>query len=392
MPSQDIRLTNTGSDLGIDGFHGDHDFPGIDYTEIEHPDSTRYAELGDTLELTVTNVTDAHHPFHLHGFSIQPIELTHASLSPYLFPYHEFKDNIDVPARYTLRFRVRLDDRFLMDGTTLGGGLGRWVFHCHIFFHASFGMISEFDVVAANGNEAPHVNSDFTSVEVVAGETATMTGTYFDVDGDAVTLESSIGTVTDTGGGTWSWSYPTTGAPNESQLVYVTATDSAGLKGQVAFSLTVGEIKSLKEDVLAQATALLPGPTAFDTKKLGELIVKLQQSLDPALWIDDNHIVDKDGNKVFDRERDAVKKLNELIKDGSIPDPTLQDMIDALVRADRAIASVALSDAIAASGDPKKIAESQNELLKAADEIAKLHFDHAIDHYKAAWKKAREAV
>ena len=282
MPSQDIRLTNTGSDLGIDGFHGDHDFPGIDYTEIEHPDSTRYAELGDTLELTVTNVTDAHHPFHLHGFSIQPIELTHASLSPYLFPYHEFKDNIDVPARYTLRFRVRLDDRFLMDGTTLGGGLGRWVFHCHIFFHASFGMISEFDVVAANGNEAPHVNSDFTSVEVVAGETATMTGTYFDVDGDAVTLESSIGTVTDTGGGTWSWSYPTTGAPNESQLVYVTATDAAGLKGQVAFSLIVGEIKSLKEDVLAQATALLPGPTAFDTKKLGELIVKLRAVARPG--------------------------------------------------------------------------------------------------------------
>ena len=154
----------------------------------------------------------------------------------------------------------------------------------------------------------------------------------------------------------------------------------------------MGEIKALKEGVLADTIALLPGPTAFDTKKLNEAIVKLEQSLDPALWIDDNHIADKDGNRVFDREKDAVKKFNELIKDGSIPDPTLQDMIDALVRADRAIASVALSDAIAASGDPKKIAESQNELVKAAEEITKLHFDHAIDHYKAAWKKAREAV
>ena len=37
----------------------------------------RYAAaIGDTLELTVTNTTGAHHPFHLHGFSIQPIELT----------------------------------------------------------------------------------------------------------------------------------------------------------------------------------------------------------------------------------------------------------------------------------------------------------------------------
>ena len=38
--------------------------------------SVRYAKLGDVLQLTVTNMTGAHHPFHLHGFSIQPISLT----------------------------------------------------------------------------------------------------------------------------------------------------------------------------------------------------------------------------------------------------------------------------------------------------------------------------
>ena len=115
--------------------------------------SARYAKLGDVLQLTVTNMTGAHHPFHLHGFSIQPISLTDTMAGPppppnssdaspgigppYTFPYHEFRDNIDVPAGYTLTFRVRLDDRPQMDGVTLGGGLGRWVFHCHIFFHAS---------------------------------------------------------------------------------------------------------------------------------------------------------------------------------------------------------------------------------------------------------------
>ena len=88
------------------------------------------------LELTVTNMTDAHHPFHLHGFSIQPIDLTKPASPTYTFPYREFRDNVDVPARLHAPFRVRLDDRPLMDGTTPGGGLGRWVFHCHIFFHA----------------------------------------------------------------------------------------------------------------------------------------------------------------------------------------------------------------------------------------------------------------
>jgi len=279
-----------------------------------------------------------------------------------------------------------------MDGTTLGGGLGRWVFHCHIFFHASFGMISEFDVVAANGNEAPHVNSDFTSVAVTAGETATMTGTYFDPDGDPVTLSASIGTVTDTGGGTWSWSYPTTGAPNESQLVYVTATDSGGLKGQVAFSLTVNPAIALKQDVLAQANALLPGLPAKDARKLQDAIDKLGASLDPALWIDGNHVVKKDGNKVFDREKDAVKKLMELINSGSIPVPTLQGMIDSLDRADRDLAQVALGDAIAGSGNARKIQEAQKELQKAADDLARGHFDTAIDHYRNAWRKATEAI
>jgi FtsP/CotA-like multicopper oxidase with cupredoxin domain len=74
------------------------------------PASARYAKLGDTLEFTVTNKTGAHHPFHLHGFSIQPISLTDTlpddpgngpNASPgigpaYTFPYHEFVDEIDI--------------------------------------------------------------------------------------------------------------------------------------------------------------------------------------------------------------------------------------------------------------------------------------------------------
>ena len=74
---------------------------------MHRPASARFAPdapLGDTLELTVTNQTGAHHPFHLHGFSIQPLDLHAGRRSPtYTFPYNEFRDNIDVPANYTLR-------------------------------------------------------------------------------------------------------------------------------------------------------------------------------------------------------------------------------------------------------------------------------------------------
>jgi FtsP/CotA-like multicopper oxidase with cupredoxin domain len=192
-----ILVTAVGNRLGINGYHGSHDFPG-DFTAIPHEDSARYARLHDTLEMSVTNVTNAHHPFHLHGFSIQPITLTDtdAAASPlgnapavtgpsYTFPRTEYRDNIDIPPGYTLTFRVRLDDRPMMDGTTPGGGVGRWVLHCHIFFHAVFGMISEFVVVQPPG---------VTVADAAGNEGAAIPihTTAFDDDGDPMTTTWSF--------------------------------------------------------------------------------------------------------------------------------------------------------------------------------------------------------
>src|SRR5262249_50384443 len=180
--------------------------PGIDYPDIGHLKSARYAKLGDILQLTVTNTGGAHHPFHLHGFSIQPMSLTDTMPTPpadggndaspgtgpsYTFTYHEFRDTVDVPGGYTLTFRVRLDDRPKMDGTTMGGGVGRWVFHCHIFFHATFGMLSEFDVVDPSGNERPYINANGTDLSGNSGDTLTMHGQYKDPNHDTpITLSA----------------------------------------------------------------------------------------------------------------------------------------------------------------------------------------------------------
>jgi FtsP/CotA-like multicopper oxidase with cupredoxin domain len=263
----DIRLTSSpgatppsSSSLGINDLQGTHDFPG-DYTVAPHAASARYAELGDTLELTITNVTLANHPFHLHGFSIQPKDLTKAGGPNFTFTYNEFMDEIDVPPGYILRFRVRLDDRKLMDGVTDGGGLGRWVMHCHIFFHAVNGMISELDVVSPTGNEAPHVNSTTPKAQANQGQTATMTGTYSDPDGDAVTLTGpAVGALVDNLNGTWSWSLPNSVGPDK--LLYVTATDAGGRTNQVAFQLVVVPVPSLPAVVRTSTTWLLHGALA----------------------------------------------------------------------------------------------------------------------------------
>jgi FtsP/CotA-like multicopper oxidase with cupredoxin domain len=234
-----INLQQAATEAQIDGAFGTHDIPGS-YELTPHLGSTRYAKEGDTLQLSVTNGTSAHHPFHLHGFSIQPISLVQGA-NTYTWPYHEFRDNVDIPGGDTLNFKVKIDPRPQPDGSTPGGALGRWVFHCHIFFHAEDGMLSELVVTAPNGNEKPDVNVDNAEPSVNQGQTATVTGTYKDPDGDPVTLSSSVGKISDNGIGangigSYTWTFP---AADHSQIVYVTATDSNGLKGQIPFSLKV---------------------------------------------------------------------------------------------------------------------------------------------------------
>ncbi len=238
MASQTISFTVGGGKAGIDGVFGVHDTP--NYETAPHLGSTRYAKVGDTLQLSVTNATAAHHPFHLHGFEIQPVSLTNG-VNTYTWPYHEFRDNVDIPGGDTLVFRVKIDDRPLPDGTTPGGVYGRWLFHCHIFFHAELGMLSELVIVPPNGKERPDINVGATQVQVSPGQTATVTGTYFDPDGDPVTLSASVGAMSDTGGGNYTWSFPT-GARTTSQWVYLTATNSAGLKAQMPVYLQVNDL------------------------------------------------------------------------------------------------------------------------------------------------------
>jgi FtsP/CotA-like multicopper oxidase with cupredoxin domain len=235
-PNENIQFTaQANNHAGVDGFFGTHDVN--DYLTADHLKSTRYAQEGSVLELTLENTTGAHHPFHLHGFAIQPRSLTKTGGPDYTWPYPEFRDNVDVPPHYTLHFRVRLDPRPMPDGVTPGGALGRWLFHCHIFFHATDGMLSELVVVPASGNERPNINPDVAASGPKQGETALMTGKFGDPDGDPVTVTSSIGSVETFPNGIWSWHFDTGQA--KSQLVYVTATDSNGLKGQAVFDMQI---------------------------------------------------------------------------------------------------------------------------------------------------------
>jgi len=147
-PNETLTLTTAGLpaiDL-VNGFSFDEGAtPPDPFTSVPHLGSSRFAAVGGLLELTIKNDTLAHHPWHPHGFSIQPVKFVDIATNTVVrtFDYNEFVDVVDIPAKVSLVYRVRLDDRPFDFGTPVGGALGRWAMHCHIFFHAAIGMITE---------------------------------------------------------------------------------------------------------------------------------------------------------------------------------------------------------------------------------------------------------
>ena len=120
------------------------DPPTTHFTDVPHVSESRFASVGSLLELTISNSTAAHHPWHPHGFSIQPVKFTDAGgATLFELPYNEFVDVVNIPPQTKLVYRVRLDDRPFDFNTPTGGAIGRWAMHCHIFFHAGLGMITE---------------------------------------------------------------------------------------------------------------------------------------------------------------------------------------------------------------------------------------------------------
>ena len=93
-------------------------------------------------------------------------------------------------------------------------------------------------VVTVSAGQSTTVAADSSPITEDEGQTAVNTGT---VSGDAVTLSASVGTVTDNGDGTWSWSFPTCDGPAQSQTVTITAGGECGT-AETSFELTVNNV------------------------------------------------------------------------------------------------------------------------------------------------------
>ena len=105
---------------------------GVEFTinkeQHHHADPVRVGELQ---VWDVVNRSPVHHPFHLHGFFFQVLQVNGKAPE-----FLSWEDTVNVPAFGSVRIAWMPDDR-----------PGEWMYHCHILEHHAAGMMAHFDVV-----------------------------------------------------------------------------------------------------------------------------------------------------------------------------------------------------------------------------------------------------
>ncbi|HXJ65505.1 MAG TPA: DUF11 domain-containing protein, partial [Actinomycetota bacterium] len=147
--------------------------------------------------------------------------------------------------------------------------------------------------------------------------------------------------------------------------------------------------KKIRDDLVA----LRAGVTRKqDGDRLDQAIAHLNRSIAARLWVDSNHVDPHQGQQVFDQEKDAVNKLALLRDDrkSTVAPATAQAFIDRIVAVDRALAQVAIDDAV--GGNPSELAKANAELAKGDASAAGNRPEEAIQHYRKAWDHAIKAA
>ena len=176
--------------------------------------------------------------------------------------------------------------------------------------------------------------------------------------------------------------------------VLCTAKDASSNTAHCSFTVTVDAPRAVMESVLSDLNALRGTVSdKLDGNKLDDAIDHLAKAVEDRVWRDASHPDEKKGDKAFDEAKEAAKKLLELVKDKhtTLSDATLQGFAGRLAGAGRVTAQIAVVEAVARGGEPKKIDKAREEITKGDAENAKSKPGDALDHFGKAWRAALEA-
>jgi FtsP/CotA-like multicopper oxidase with cupredoxin domain len=105
---------------------------GIDFTVNKTLHGTdKPVNVGELQVWEVSNTSMMDHPFHLHGFFFQVLQINGKPVD-----HIAWKDTVNLPPRSKVKIAWIPDNR-----------PGRWMYHCHILEHHAAGMMAHFEVV-----------------------------------------------------------------------------------------------------------------------------------------------------------------------------------------------------------------------------------------------------
>jgi FtsP/CotA-like multicopper oxidase with cupredoxin domain len=108
--------------------------------EMHHTDKP--VTVGELQVWDIENASHMDHPFHLHGFFFQVIDVN--GVAP---AFLSWADTVNVPPHSHVRIAWMPDDR-----------PGLWMYHCHILEHHAGGMMANFAVVRS-GDAGPDASA-----------------------------------------------------------------------------------------------------------------------------------------------------------------------------------------------------------------------------------------
>jgi beta-lactamase superfamily II metal-dependent hydrolase len=208
--------------------------------------------------------------------------------------------------------------------------------------------------------------------------TATLSGFVL---GETTTVVSGNALLTTTAvAGSPVGSYPITAAQGSLAAANYVFTFEGG-------TLTIAGPRAELQAVLADLRQIrLTVSDKQTSEKLDDAIANLASATAAASWIDLTHPATH-GKSVFSSVKDAASNLADLIEPGkgSLPSSLIQPLINRIVSASRAIAAIAINDAVTAGGNQKKVDKARGDLARGDSEAASGKAENAIDRFSNAW-------
>ena len=174
----------------------------------------------------------------------------------------------------------------------------------------------------------------------------------------------------------------------------------------LTFSATINPEETLaitpmqeKENIIQDLEDIKNNSDVKKTKKnIDAAIKKIEKTLDEKFWKDESTLNLKPGKKVFNKDQNAIEKLDKILKDKKESDSIKDEISDINLRiaevdkilVDNAITSI--EGLIMSDKAIKKLNKAIGKFEKGCDELEEGDYKAAVKNFKKAWDLIKKAT